>query len=276
MTDEQQVAPSEATENAVASIEASEATENTQGQDQTPPAEGEAPEGDKPEDKSESQKRRERRKAQLERVVNEARAAQQALEESNRRLEKAKLAAQSNTPPQETDFRDYNEYLVALGAYHAARKLDERSAAEIEEATKAQEDRVKALRQQQETEIAQSWSEQVAEAKGRYADFEKVVYTAPISDDLAKMIATSDMGADVAYYLGTHRDQAAALSRMHPIEAARQLGIIEARLSLPQPNLQPSAPDPVSPVRPKPSGLKDPAKMSFEEYRAARKAGKIR
>jgi hypothetical protein len=47
-------------------------------------------------------------------------------------------------------------------------------------------------------------------------------------------------------------------------------------LSLPQPNLQPSAPDPVTPVRPKPSGMKDPAKMSFEEYRAARKAGKIR
>lgn len=280
MTDEQQVAPeTAATEEAVASNEASEATENTQGQDQDQPAddkaEGEEPEA-KSEDKSEAQKRRERRKAQMQRLQEEAREAERKLQEQETRLRKAQEAAQSNKPPKEADFQDYNEYLVALGAYHAAQRMDTRQTQEIEEASEAEKARLKALQQQQEAELAQSWGEQVADAKQRYADFEQVAFTAPIADHVAQMIAQSDMGADLAYHLGKNRDLAVAISRAHPIEAARELGRLEATLSLPKPNLQSSAPDPVNPVKPKPTGQKPPSKMSFEEYRAARMAGKIR
>lgn len=271
MTDEQQVAPiPEATPETVVSQEASEATENTQGQEQDPPAE---PEG---EEKTEAQKRRERRKAQIQRLKEEAREAERKAAEQQQRLEKAKQAAQSNVRPKEADFQDYNEYLVALGAYTATQKMDSRSTEEIEEAAQAEQARVQALKQQQKTELAQSWAEQVSEAKSRYADFEQVVYTAPISDTIAEMVAGSDIGADLAYYLGTHRDYAMALSNADPIEAAREIGRLEARLSLPKPNLQTSAPDPVTPVKPKPSGMKDPSKMSYEEFVAGRKSGKIR
>lgn len=273
MTDEQQVAPSEATEKAVASQEASEATENTEGQVEGQPAEGESPE----DDKSESAKRRERRKAQMERLRKEAEEAKDAHRKAQERLEKVRQRAEtSNSPPKEADFTDYNEYLVAMGAYHAAKRIDERDVREIEEATKAEEERIARLQQVEQAALAQSWAEQASEAKTRYADFEQVVYTAPISDGLAMLIQRSDMAADVAYYLGTHRDEAAMLSRANPIEQAMWLGRMEARLSLPKPKLQSDAPDPVSPVRPKPSGLKSPEKMSFEEYAAARKAGKIR
>lgn len=278
MTEEQQVAPSEAAEEAVVS---SEATENTKGQVEDPPAEDAEgqPEGSE-EEKSESAKRRERRKAQLERLRKEAEEARAQERQARERLERVRQRAeQSNTPPKEGDFQDYNEYLVALGAYQAAKQFDTRTIQEIEEQTKAEEDRIKRIEQQASQELAQNWADQVADAKTRYADYEKVAYTAPISDRVANWIAQSDMGADVAYYLGMNRDTAVAISRMaefNPIEAAKELGRIEARLSLPKPNMRPSAPDPVSPVKPKPSGMKDPRKMSFEEYREARMAGKIR
>ena len=282
MTEDQAVAPSEATEEAVASQEASEATENTKGQVESQPAEeaeGDAPDATE-EEKSESAKRRERRKAQMDRLRKEAEEAKVKAREVEQRLEKVRQRAeQSNTPPKESDFQDYNEYLVALGAYQAAKQFDNRTIQDIEEQTKAEQDRLKQIEQQAMRELAQGWADQVADAKTRYADYEKVAYTAPISDRVANWIAQSDMGADVAYYLGMNRDAAVAISQMaefNPIEAARELGRIEARLSLPKPNMRPSAPDPVSPVKPKPSGMKDPRKMSFEEYREARKTGKIR
>lgn len=276
MTDEQAVAPEGATEEAVASQEASEATENTEGQTEGQPAEGEGEAPEKPEEKTEAQKRRERRKAQMQRLHEEAQEAERKVKEQEARLEKAKEAAQSNTPPKEADFQDYNEYLIAMGAYHAARNMDTRATKEIEEAAQAEQERVKQLKERQKAELAQSWADQVEDAKTRYADFEKVVYTAPISDSVAEMVAGSDIGADLAYYLGMHRDYAAALSRAHPIEAAREIGRLEARLSLPKPNLQTQAPDPVNPVKPKPTGQRDPKKMSFDEYREARMSGKLR
>ena len=279
MADEQQVAPLRATEEAVTPEGASEATENTQGQEKDPPAEAETAE--KPEqteeEKSESQKRRDRRKAQLDRLRQEAAEARAEAEKVRERLEKVReRAAQSDKPPKEGDFQDYNEYLVALGAYQASRQMDSRTIEEIEEAQKAQEARIQQLRQQEQAEVAQSWGEQVQEARQKYADFDRVAYSAPISDGVAQMIARSDMGADVAYHLGTNPDLARQLSAMHPIEAARELGRIEARLSLPKPNTVSSAPDPVTPVRPRSSsGMKDPAKMTYAEYREARMAGKL-
>lgn len=276
MTEEQQVAPeTEATEE---TVKQSEATENTEGQDQSQPAEDDA-DGDpeaKAEDKSEAQKRRERRKAQMQRLQEEAQEAERKYSEQQERLRKAKeKAEQSNIRPKEADFQDYNEYLIAVGAYQSRRGIAAERVSEVEEATQAEEARVKALKEQQKSQLAQSWAEQATEAKARYADFEQVVYSAPISDTVAEMVAGSEVGADLAYYLGTHRELAAALSRATPIEAARELGRLEARLSLPKPNFQSNAPDPVNPVRPKPTGQKPPSKMSFEEYKAARMAGKL-
>lgn len=279
MTDEQQVAPEpEATEEAVAPEGASEATENTKGQDEGQPAEGDegaAPESTE-EEKSESQKRRERRKAQMERLRQEAEEAQARQRETQERLQRIRERAEkSNIPPKENDFQDYNEYLVAVGAYHAARNMDQRSIEEVEEAQKAHEARIQELRQREQAEIAQSWSDQVDEAKRRYADFDKVAYSAPISDQVAQMIARSDMGADVAYHLGMNPDAARKISAMHPIEAARELGRIEARLSLPKPQTASQAPDPVAPVKPRGTGMKSPDKMTYEEYAQARREGKI-
>ena len=272
MTEEQVVAPEpEATPEAVAEVTEEQVSQETEGQEQGQPAEAEAEE-----QQSRSKERRERRKAQMQRLRQETDEAKAALDDKNARLAKAQEAAQSNTPPKEADFADHDEYLVALGAFHSAKHMDDRAIRESEEASKAEQERVQKLEKQQSAELAQHWDEQVADARSRYADFDQVVFTAPISDGLANLVAASDQAADVAYYLGANRDEAARLSQMHPIEAARELGRIEATVSLPKPKTNSTTPDPVTPVKPKPSGVKDPAKMSFAEYEAARRTGQIR
>lgn len=278
---EQDVAPeAEAKEDAVVE---SEATENTEGQEQDQPAEDEAkPEGeDKPEDEevSKSKARRERRKAEMARLKQEAREADEKSQKLQARLDRIEQAAQSQQPPKEGDFEDYNEYLMALAAHRSVAALDERDKREITEETEAQKKQSEALRKQAEAELAESWQEQVLEAKERYADFDQVALDprVPVTDDMVNLIASSDNGADIAYFLGSNRQEAARISQMEPLEQARALGAIEARLSMPKPKTQTEAPDPITPIKPKSSGgLKDPSKMSMEEYMAARKAGKLK
>lgn len=278
MTDETKVAPEpEATETPVEPKAEPkqgepEAAENTEGQEAgQPAAEGDEPDAD---ERTESQKRRDRRKEALKRAREEADAAEAALKEKQKRAEDIrKRAEQSNTPPKEADYQDYNEYLIAVGAFHASRTLDTRAVEEATEAEKAEEARVQALRERQKAELAQAWGEQVAEARGKYQDFEQVAYTAPISDELAAFVMSTDRGADIAYHLGKNRDMAVQLSAMPLPEAAREIGRLEAILSLPKPNTQPSAPDPVTPVKSSSPGQKDPSKMTMAEYAAARKAG---
>lgn len=269
--DEQQTPAPEAGDEAVREADASqsEATENTEGQidDQPAEQEGDTPDG---EEVSASKARRERRKAEMQRLRDEAEAARKAKEQAEARRDKIKADAEkSSTPPKESEFTDYNEYLIALGAYQAARGWDERQSREAEEQVSQHDQRLQEVERQRQAEIAQEWAAQVADAKTRYADFDKVVSdpTLPIAQHVATMIASSDNGADLAYYLGTNRNEAASISQMPPMEAARALGRIEARMSLPKPKTTTETPDPIEPVKPKATATKDPSKMSVAEYR---------
>ncbi len=146
----------------------------------------------------------------------------------------------------------------------------------MEEAAAAVQSQVETLNQQERAVVAEAWAAQVAEAKTRYVDFDQVANFSPISDKVAELVATSDMGADVAYYLGQNHAKAREISAMPLVEAARELGRIEARLSLPQPKTQTNAPSPISPVRGSASVARDPERMSMEDYIAARRTGKLR
>lgn len=267
--DEQQTPAPEAGDEAVREDQTSqsEATENTEGQDQDQPAE---PDQGKDEDTSRSKARRERRKAELQRLREEAEQASREKARAEARREKIKADAEkSSTPPKEDGFQDYNEYLMALGAYQAARAWDERQSREIDQQIGEYDQRLTEVQQQQDREVAEEWAAQVTEARTRYADFDKIVNdpSLPIAQHVAQMVAGSDQGADVAYYLGTHRQEAARISQLPPLEAARALGAIEARLSLPKPKTTTETPDPIDPVKPKATASKDPSKMTMAEYR---------
>lgn len=267
MDEQNAVAPeTEATETPVE--QAPEAAENTDGQVEPQIAEAE-PTAEDAAEKSRNQVRREKRKAEMARLRT-VEAEKQATEA---RLEQAKkLAAESDTPPKESDFQDYNAYLMALGSFQATQQVRGMEVQRAEAEAQRYQETIDQIQRAEAAEVERQWQDSAQRASARYADFDRVVNdpTLPISGPMAEVIKQSERGPDIAYYLGTHRMEAQAISQLSPMEQAVELGRISATLSLPQPNMQPKAPDPVAPVKPRAVSAKDPSKMSMAEYRAWR------
>lgn len=247
-------------------------TPQVEGQDDTQPA-AEPEKADA--DKSEAAKRRERDRAYKERLRSEAADAQAQLQKVAAQKAKIIAAGESEAEPKAEDFADVAD-LIAAKAVWAARKStrsDQLAALnEQESAAKADYDaRVTAERQMTE----ERWQAARKDATGRYADFDQIALTSPITrPDIAALIKASDAPADLAYYLGMNHGIAARIDQMHPIEAARALGQIEARLQAPKPRTTSTAPEPINPTNGGGAvGAKDPAKMTGAEYVAWRNSG---
>ena len=173
-------------------------------------------------------------------------AAQQAAEEERqakkrerranarkKRREKAAAydqikSAAAGVEPKEADFDDYNEYVAAKAVY-TYRKADSEAKAE---AAKAE---AEAAAEADRSVVNEDWREEVERAKARLPDFEQVAFSAPISDAVADLVMSSDMSTDVAYHLGENHAEARQLAQLVQVDAARELGRLEAKLSMPGP-----------------------------------------
>ena len=262
------------TEDSVAAIEAApetvvtETPEGTEGQVETPPAEGQ------PEEKSESAKRRERERAYRARLQTEAAEAKAEAKQAEARRQAILDAAKQEAPPKEADFPDPIEYAAAKAIWGAEQRLTEREAKNAGEAVKAAEGRAEDISKREREVLVNAWMNTREEAKTRYADFETVALRgwepSPVMTDL---ILTSDVGADVAYHLGQNHALAAQIAAMNPVEAARAIGRIEAGIVQPKPRTETKAPDPISPVRGSAGAARDPEKMPYRDFVKFRENG---
>lgn len=174
------------------------------------------------------------------------------------------------------DFENYDDYILAKGAWSAGQEFDRRDQEQIQREAEDTERQFKLLQQQEQEEARQNWADQSADARKRYADFDAVVTApdVPITKEMATLLMASDVGADVAYYLGTNKAAAHQIARMPPLEQAMEIGRLSAAVTRPKPRTQTNAPDPIAPVTPKATGAaKDPSKMTMAEYQAWRKRG---
>jgi len=110
-----------------------------------------------------------------------------------------------------------------------------------------------ALRDQQKAQaaIADAYHDREEEARNKYDDFEQVAYnpSVRITDVMAETIRASDVGPDVAYYLGANPKEADRISRLSPFMQAKEIGKIEVRLTdNPPVKRTTSAPAPITPV----------------------------
>jgi len=221
--------------------------------DKTPPAEDE---------KSRSALRRERRKQHLAETEERLRKAEES-------LTAIRLASDGTEAPKESDFDDYTDYAAAkaVWAYNSSSRKAQASQVETQhEAAKAERDAA----------IRAGWQEQVEAAKATYKDFEAVAYNneVPITAAMGEVIMSSDVGAELAYYLGSNRSESARIAAMSPLAAAKELGRIEANISAPKPRTATKAPPPVKPVKPNAgTGEKAPSEMSYQQYRRWRAEG---
>lgn len=122
---------------------------------------------------------------------------------------------------------------------------------------KAEELIVQRDQARQQSAILESYHEREEEARGKYDDFEQVAYNPKLSITtiMAQTIQTSDIGPEVAYYLGANPKEADRISRLAPIVQAKEIGRIEARLATNPPvKKTTSAPAPISPVTARSTG----------------------
>jgi len=109
----------------------------------------------------------------------------------------------------------------------------------------------------QQSAVLESYQEREEAARDKYDDFQQVAYNPqlPITNVMAETIQSSDIGPELAYYLGSNPKEADRISRMTPLSQAKEIGKIEAKLASDPPvKRTTSAPAPISPVTARASG----------------------
>jgi hypothetical protein len=109
----------------------------------------------------------------------------------------------------------------------------------------------------QQSAVLESYHDLEEEARTKYSDFEQVAYNPklPITNVMAETIQSSDIGPELAYYLGSNPKEADRISRMTPLVQAKEIGKIEAKLASDPPvKRTTSAPAPISPVTARSTG----------------------
>jgi len=109
----------------------------------------------------------------------------------------------------------------------------------------------------QQAALLESYHEREEEARNKYEDFEQVAYNPQlrITEVMAQTIQASDVGPDVAYYLGANPKEADRISRLSPYLQAKEIGRIEAKIAAEPPAKKTtSAPAPIKPVTARASG----------------------
>jgi hypothetical protein len=167
------------------------------------------------------------------RLQKEERRIARRLETEAQERQQAKVMERA---PDRESFKSDDEY-VAAHIEHLAEKKAQEKLNERESRRKHEE--------QTETFLAKA-----EKATERYPDFQAVVGNPSLSinEAMAEYITDSDLGAEVAYFLGQNPMKAAQIAQMSPMKAARELTRIESEINAkPKPRVS-QTPAPINPV----------------------------
>ena len=278
-----------------------EAVEETPDSEPTVETEGESEldaetEGKATEERKQNPKL-EKRFSELTKARKEAEARAEAEAKARAELEarlreyEEKVAPQQKTAedpigaePRADQFDDAFEYAKALAEWSAEKALYERDQQEANR--KIEEERAK---------IAKSWSEKLEKAKPNLPDFDDILASTQVmvSDEVRDAIVESDVGPEILYHLASLDGEEAEKFQNLPVtKALREIGKLEAKFEkqaiaeekpISKPVVQKSkAPAPLSPIKATGSAAESLINSdgefhgSFQAWKAARKAGKIR
>lgn len=179
------------------------------------------------------------------------------LQLAQQRAEQQRPSDNAPQPPKESDYpNDYFAYERAVNAWNAERAAEKVARTILQEQQQQRSEQAKIARR---SEAAEIFRERVEEVKEQIPDFDKVVQAAKVeirSESVLDMIRESEKGPLLAFHLASKPDRIHELNGMSELEAARHIGRLEARLSLPTPKKTTQAPPPVTP----PKGGAAPAK----------------
>ena len=182
-----------------------------------------------------------------------AKAERKAQREADRRIaqaiQEAQPKQQTEAPagrPKPENFTSTEDYIEAVSDW----KAGERIRAEFDARETAQNE---ARARQEVSEIQSTYQGKEDDAREKYDDFDKVAYQTPYecTPAMAQAIQLSDVGPDLAYFLGKHPDEASRIAKLHPLRAAQELGKLELKISDSPVVKTSSAPSPIKPVNAK-------------------------
>ena len=156
--------------------------------------------------------------------------------------QQAQRQAQPNATteaPEREQFESDDAYVQALAARKAEELIAQKEA------------------QRQQAELLEAYHDREEEARNKYDDFEQVAYNPSlrITEVMAQTIQASDIGPEVAYYLGSNPKEADRISRLPAILQAKEIGKIEVKLAdSPPVQKTSSAPAPITPVTARSTG----------------------
>lgn len=204
---------------------------------------------------------------------------QQALAQAQGKAAPAEPAyGANNEKPQAEKFETHEEFVDAMVEYRLNQKLVKLQ----------QQQQEQTLRQQMQSQEQDVWSK-IEQAKRKYADFDDLVEEAQdalkraktaFTPEMEHLIHQSEQGSELLYFLLKHPQEAIRISKLSPIQAARHIGLIEAKLTEPSSQETPSKRTTLSsPIKPlKGSGAtgseSDPNNMTYQQFKkwdAARK-----
>jgi len=270
-----------------AETEAVEETEPVAEDDQSEPKEAEKEANQEGERKQNPklEKRFSEITKQREEARKEAQTERQARVELEQRLaaleqqRQPQQAVSVDPEPQPSQFNDAFEYAKALAEYSTEKALAER-------------DRQMAQQREQEAQqkIIQSWAQKVQEAKAELPDFDDLVASSDVvvNNAVRDAILESDVGPKILYHLAENNDLAKKIASLSPNAALREIGKLEAKFEVnPEtkqtaPVVRSKAPTPIQPIRGGQGKADVPISAdgefhgSYQAWKAARKAGKIR
>ncbi len=214
-------------------------------------------------------------KAKITRSENKARKAEAEAAEARRaytevlaRLERGEVApkATPDAAPDPTKFTSQEEYNAAYIGWEVGRKVD--AALTAAESKRQEQAQAKAAQAQKD-----AYSAKLEKARAAHDNFDAVAFddSLPISQAMGVAIVKSDIGPEIQFYLGTHRDEAEEIAAMDAVEATMAIGRIGWLLKQPEskPNVS-KAPKPITPVGSNNQVAKSPENETMKEYEARR------
>jgi len=155
--------------------------------------------------------------------------------------------------PQMEGFEEYDDYVQAVTLHEEL----------VKEAK---------MRDSQRADVLHSFRDRMEAARARYSDFDDVALapSLPVTQAMQASILGSEKGPEIAYWLSNHRDEAARIAELSPMDAARELGRVEQLLEQPERNNITKAPEPITPMGIREQVIPDPSNMSMAEYRSYR------
>jgi hypothetical protein len=191
------------------------------------------------------------------------------------RLRQAADKSDAESEPKEADYNgDWTKFQADYAAWRAAKTVSQKFT------EREQRDAEQRLRERRQ-EAADEFLERSEQIKAAVSDFDEVIGAfeksgGKFAPHVVEELMESEKGPMLAYTLAKSPGLAAQLNALSPRDAAREIGRLEAKVSLPQPKKQTQAPAPLSTITGGAAPTKSLVDLAKSEdataYAAARRA----